>query len=1044
MAQQFEIVEYDHSYAAALADMWTRSGDSWGGFNVEMTAESVRLEEETSPAVNCLLAVADDEVVGYCKIGKWTQNEGALYVETLNVRPDMHGKKIGKALMLRSVDLTAKLGWARLDLHTWPGNTKAVPLYKRTGFFWEERDSEVYCVNFMPAILNNQIVSDYFGRADWYADSTREIEVKPDGREENKFTYFTYSWDKDGERLRMEYARRGRGLRKIECNEFDVEVTVEDRDLVFGKDYEVIFSFKNKSSTPLEIAIDGKDDKNLRFDFSYKGSVDQVLEVTGRFSVGEVEKDQDNWKTHPRVCAEISINGKSTLFAVGVVPKFPARIRFIDPKLPLIGSDASCGYLDVESNLSEKADFVFKLENHDAVCFAVPSIECTLEAGDRKSLRVPVRVDRSCVYSGVVHATAQGANGDKIAFTREIGGLFVRPGDTYGGTLPERRDERSEIIGLGPHVAGLKLERNSHINGVAVSALNRRGSVHFFPFQLGKPYDDEFIRNPPTAVESKEHADGREMIAQYESSKYPGLQIGMHVRIDHSGMVRRWFSFSNTTNRAFDSDLFLTEKFRANGGNAALPFDGKILEARSETHAGYGLWQGDRLSENWMFNHSGDATIGIFWEPEATVTTAEWFLAAEHNVGKLNPGEVKTTPAITAAVDVFETWNECRSFAIGKYATFDPVEETLELCVNNHNPFVLSPYEVELTEHKLKNFEGTIGVSSTNGSRDGQSKKFDRAEGQKSVSFELGTNERTAMETVEVAVDLVPLSYNRSRVVFPVGEGDVTARSDTAEGYKTIVASNGLLEIRCAPGYAPGLISCTHLGAEWLDSGFPKLAPKDWWNPWVGGAMFFPAQLEARPLIREPATAKTVELTDSKGNQWKGIQVTVTFREHEDLRGLEYDQFFMMLPQVPVLMMQARVRQNTGTHFKDFQLVSEICPLGSENPSDITLEFLNNERQHARINSGHEELGVQPESCILVADRLRASKMIHYADRRRCHVDGETQKHATLLRTRDSVDCADREAKSVPPRFLIFSEGWIEEEHLADLRYIDLLGGSPS
>ncbi len=139
-AADITIVEYDPTYAAELAAMWTQSGDSWGGFNVEMTAESVRAEEEFSDHVNCYLAILGDEVVGYCKIGKWTQDEGALYIDTLNVRPDMHGRKIGKALVLRAVARTIELAWPRLDLHTWPGNTKAVPLYKKTGFFWEERE----------------------------------------------------------------------------------------------------------------------------------------------------------------------------------------------------------------------------------------------------------------------------------------------------------------------------------------------------------------------------------------------------------------------------------------------------------------------------------------------------------------------------------------------------------------------------------------------------------------------------------------------------------------------------------------------------------------------------------------------------------------------------------------------------------------------------------------------------------------------------------------------------------------------------------------
>ena len=87
-----KIVEYDHSYAAGVAEMWNLSGESWGGSSVVTTEEEVKREEESSVHVNCYLAIVDGLVVGYCKMGEWTKDEGALYVDGLNVRPDYHGR----------------------------------------------------------------------------------------------------------------------------------------------------------------------------------------------------------------------------------------------------------------------------------------------------------------------------------------------------------------------------------------------------------------------------------------------------------------------------------------------------------------------------------------------------------------------------------------------------------------------------------------------------------------------------------------------------------------------------------------------------------------------------------------------------------------------------------------------------------------------------------------------------------------------------------------------------------------------------------------
>ncbi len=42
MKHEFKIIEYGHSYAPAVADMWTRSGDSWCGINIEKSVPTIQ------------------------------------------------------------------------------------------------------------------------------------------------------------------------------------------------------------------------------------------------------------------------------------------------------------------------------------------------------------------------------------------------------------------------------------------------------------------------------------------------------------------------------------------------------------------------------------------------------------------------------------------------------------------------------------------------------------------------------------------------------------------------------------------------------------------------------------------------------------------------------------------------------------------------------------------------------------------------------------------------------------------------------------------
>ena len=324
--KKIKIVDYNHKYARAVAEMWRNSSQGWNGEILLNSEQAVITDEEKSVHLNAWLAMDGDLVVGYCNLYEYQEDTGALYIGLLNVRDDYHGKKIGKALVLKAVNQTRELGWDRLDLFTWSGNTAAVPLYKKCGFFWENRDDSTHLMNFIPQVLTNELVKDYFEMIDWYEDSTRQIEIKPDGRKENGFDFFTYSWQKNDKKLLMEYCCHGRGLRKIENNEYSITVSVKKLKLVFGSSYEIKYHIINKTKIPLNIAIKGESERNIVFDFEQTTNVTSEKTIIGKFFINPVEKKQNEWKTYPNVISHISVNDKKAIFKTGIEPIFPAEI----------------------------------------------------------------------------------------------------------------------------------------------------------------------------------------------------------------------------------------------------------------------------------------------------------------------------------------------------------------------------------------------------------------------------------------------------------------------------------------------------------------------------------------------------------------------------------------------------------------------------------------------------------------------------------------------------------------------------------------------
>lgn len=122
--EQVKIVEYHDGYAQAVAKMWNESSENWGGDDSVSTAQDIIDTEAKSTNLHLFLAVIGDEVVGYCGLSEYREDEGALYIPLINVHPDYQGLKIGKRLLLTALDKTVELGWPRLDLFTWPGNTR--------------------------------------------------------------------------------------------------------------------------------------------------------------------------------------------------------------------------------------------------------------------------------------------------------------------------------------------------------------------------------------------------------------------------------------------------------------------------------------------------------------------------------------------------------------------------------------------------------------------------------------------------------------------------------------------------------------------------------------------------------------------------------------------------------------------------------------------------------------------------------------------------------------------------------------------------------
>jgi ribosomal protein S18 acetylase RimI-like enzyme len=216
----------------ALVRMWRESRGGWppGCFGAsEVSAESVCSEEDSSGKLFTVVALSGERIVGCCRTSPYGGEPEASYVDVINVVPDMHGTGIGKALLLDAVARSVEHGMKRIDLHTWPANMKAVPLYKRTGFYWVP-ETKVYMQNYMPFLLGRQEFTSFLGEENWYGCLSRTIEVAPDAMmTDSGRDVFLYRFTRaDGEVLEAEFDRQGRCLSGMRYPGWEARLSVDD------------------------------------------------------------------------------------------------------------------------------------------------------------------------------------------------------------------------------------------------------------------------------------------------------------------------------------------------------------------------------------------------------------------------------------------------------------------------------------------------------------------------------------------------------------------------------------------------------------------------------------------------------------------------------------------------------------------------------------------------------------------------------------------------------------------------------------------------
>lgn len=970
-----KIVEYNELLAARVADMWNKSGSNWGNDDSVKTTEDVLKEEANSGNLKLYLAIDDkEEVVGYCSYSEYEYDEGASYLSLLNVRPDYHGKKVGKALILETIKQAVKDPWPRFDLFTWSGNIKAMPLYKKCGFFWEKNNDAVHLMNFLPYLYNTNALKPYLDKISWYEDSKRVIDMNQDGEEINGFDSFRYHFENDLTYLKAEFERTGRGLHYIETPDYSFRMHLPKHELVYENSYEVTFDIINKKDDLLTIELEGVLNKNIVTEFKEKVTVDKELTITKTFFVKEYNKKLDKFKTHPLVECNILINGESATFKLGVEPKSPVYVKLHVPQYNHVLTENYVAYLDMENNLSEETRFTVDLTN--PYFDVLNDLEVSLKPKEKRSLKVEYTPKKF----GYINEQITIKYNDS-SIQKEVKAIFKGHEEVFNG----EDDQMAYLVDGNYHIGYVKEQ-----NHVGYNRHNEGGNPYaaFMTPKIGLPFSLDFANQIPVISFPKENV----MESELTSKDFDGIKLITRCTTK-SGMMNTHYELVNTGDKRTISLSFSIHK---PFNNTYVPYDGKILKTTNHEGGGPNSLDDSLIDENWLYDKKGH--LGFTWPKQYKLELSGWRFAFTIKDITLDKGETFKTEDFIISY-VHPNLKSFRAFA----GNFKELETTrfLELELNNKNPFTnKETVSLKVINKRKKKMEGSL-VCNT-----------------KSTDIFDSLNVTPGYK--KIVLDTKDRLIKLNRMVF-----DINGEVEVSNVDNEFVVNNGVITYKVSNDYSDGVYSLVYDGKEYLDSNYPKPKERAWWGTFIGGLNTRLAGQQDQVVLNEKRTNEFVQLSDNFNNPWQGIKTTVTFEKDDDYKGLTLEHYYLTLPNVKLIYSFTKVINNTGKYIFNKYFTRYNTLKVDDDKTKVTFDF-----NGTTYKCG--DVGIEKEMKKLVTFAgTRDHNVSVYSKDNEYEVD--TQSDYTIVFAEKKLSIPDNESRIFTGNYIILSKEKFDKADLIDL-----------
>lgn len=948
---EFQIEPYRHDHDAGLAEMWNASDQQWpGGFTrgVPMTAARVADWMDKQVTLLRLVVVAPDSaVVAYGSLWDEPSQPGrTCYVDLLNVHPDYQGRSLCRRMLTQMVDTATAQGYERMTIGTWSANLKAVPLYKKVGFFWKP-NTTVSMENYIPMLRRLPILQTFFAEADWYNHYDRELEQVEDEQKHPQtgpMAIYRCRWARpDGDWIEAVIDRKAQTLTGLETSDFAAYAQVAESKPAQGINYPITWSITNKRSTALPVRLNATGDQHVEIDHSADFMLlpGETRTVTASYRcAGDAPRlDISQWRPKPtlKINTLLVLDEEELTLGSGLHYEPAAEISTHPQPITLTPGLPQRVLVQVKNHLNRAMQGELQLVTADGVTADWQRSSFHAEAQGYASVELQLTAEAEGEVALALSAQFADA-GEVINTAPQPLPILVRSLGSVAAIDHRPDAAKQTLYGENDFFTARCQQREGQL-----SLVNKAGAEYHFSLQelLGPPYTPNEFDGKEFDLQLRREGGRVCFASTIVSTVFAGLRVQREIWISASPVVEvRWW-----LDNGGDLDqrckvlmaLHFPDNFAVNG-RSVMPRRERLITASSSVMPEI---EGDfpkepaGLGEQWAAVELDGQVHGVVWGQAVSehewrpwffdLISTEQSIPVQHSVA-LEPLQIYCGPGDWRAVRrIWQQRNgQTRQEQLNTPA-MPPVGAAQQLTLSP-NPLLTMDDAVtlQLQLHNVRQqpISGRIQITPPTGWTAAQ-QEFVLTEVQHEKPFAATVDLRAAESVLGVnqgtlLLETAGFDRQQSFTILRVGDRreQVLVTQEESAGQPLWQIDNGRMAWTVAPAFHAGLVGWRERDSatNHLYTAFPNDGEFQWLKPWFGGLRpilvshegGFPGKLHG-----ETFTVAPVEATDAQGLPWQGVRLQAEITGVPSLKGMHVALDYLTLPGSTLLKAVYRLTNQT-------------------------------------------------------------------------------------------------------------------------------------